>query len=138
MTDLVTFQCVKVGSKLRIRIISPGYNKEANCQFPRNIRVENATYTAPLTDISFSENAQRKFFYRVNKSNIKQNNIQIQVIYEEDDVTCVICFENEKSVVFATCGHYCCCEICSLQLKNKCPICRANIVQIVKRDQLAL
>jgi len=40
----VILECVKEGAKLRVRVVSPGYNKSFNCQFPRNIRVEGARY----------------------------------------------------------------------------------------------
>jgi len=36
--EVVRLQCVKVNGKLRIRVVSPGFNLDANCQFPRNIR----------------------------------------------------------------------------------------------------
>lgn len=38
MEDIVRFKCVKEFGKLRIKIISQGYNPYANCQFPKNIR----------------------------------------------------------------------------------------------------
>jgi len=38
--DIVYLQCVKVKNKLRVRITTPGYKNDANCQFPRAIRVE--------------------------------------------------------------------------------------------------
>ena len=34
-TNYVYLKCVKEGKKLRIRITSPGYNNDANCQFPK-------------------------------------------------------------------------------------------------------
>lgn len=40
----VIVECVKQAGKLRMRVISPGFKKTYNCQFPRNIRVEGAKY----------------------------------------------------------------------------------------------
>jgi predicted DNA-binding WGR domain protein len=43
-TKGVIVECVKQGSKLRVRVVSPGFDKSFNCQFPRNIRVDGARY----------------------------------------------------------------------------------------------
>jgi hypothetical protein len=37
--------------------------------------------------------------------------------------TCVVCIDHPVEVVFASCGHMCCCEKCGLTL-TRCPICR--------------
>lgn len=40
----VIVQCVKEGSKLRVKVISSGYNSDWMVQFPRNIREEGVKY----------------------------------------------------------------------------------------------
>jgi Ca-activated chloride channel family protein len=40
----VLLKCEKEGGKLRIKVISEGYNPELNVQFPRNIREAGVTY----------------------------------------------------------------------------------------------
>ncbi len=40
----VIVECVKQAGKLRMRVVSPGFESTFNCQFPRNIRVEGAKY----------------------------------------------------------------------------------------------
>ena len=40
----VMVECFQDGSKLRVKVISPGYNSDWNVQFPRNIREAGATY----------------------------------------------------------------------------------------------
>ncbi len=40
----VMVECFKEGGKLRVRVISAGYNKELRCQFPKGIRKEGARY----------------------------------------------------------------------------------------------
>ena len=40
----VMVECFQDGSKLRIKVVSPGYNSDWNVQFPRNIREAGATY----------------------------------------------------------------------------------------------
>lgn len=40
----VIVECFRVGSKLKIRVVSPGYNSDWNVQFPRDIRAEGQRY----------------------------------------------------------------------------------------------
>jgi len=140
----VRLRCSKIANKLRVRIISPGYNHESNCQFPTAIRKNGQEYMVPSTDISFCERSNQKFFYRIGKKNISvvDSNLfpienSIEKVYGDDDTDteCCICLTEEKDVVFAPCGHYTCCNTCSIKIKE-CPICRAYIGQIVKRDQI--
>jgi hypothetical protein len=148
MENIVRLKCVKAGSKLRVRIISPGYNPDANCQFPRAIRVEGREYTAPADAITFSEDRNKKFFYRVKKSAITvvegaaTGAGAVDKVYGDDaiDMDCVVCMAFQKDVVFAPCGHYCCCSTCATTVKTRqgnCPICRGRIQQVVRRDQIA-
>ena len=146
---LVYFQCVKANGKLRVRIISNGYNPEANCQFPRAIRVEGAKYSAPVSDLSFSE-TRGKFFYRVKKHNIEiidsvndlaevleETKISVNKVYENKGADCVICMDKGHEVVFVPCGHYCLCENCANQIlgtTKKCPLCRQVVSMAVTRD----
>lgn len=142
--ELIYFTCVKANSKLRVRIISPGFNHEANCQFPRAIRLEGRKYSAPRSNLSFAQN-NGKFFYRVSKHNIKiiddipEQKIKMDKIYETEE--CVICMENDNEVVMYPCGHFCMCKSCSDQIiktTNKCPLCRKQITMAVTRDQLQI
>lgn len=156
-SDLIKFICIKQGSRLRVRIISPGYNPNANCQFPRKIRKEGAIYEAPKEALTFSKNSAQKFFYRVKASSIKvifandenndgiigsneiQNNttsIHLEKVYGESG-ECNICFDNKKDIVFVPCGHFCCCHYCYSQLKEKtCIMCREKINLVATLDQL--
>ncbi|XP_033098633.1 E3 ubiquitin-protein ligase SP1-like [Anneissia japonica] len=46
----------------------------------------------------------------------------------EDSKLCVICGEDERSLVFMPCGHCCSCKMCYTNLPNKlCPMCRKGI-----------
>jgi len=53
----VLVQCDRIGGKLRIRVISDGYDAALNVQFPRSIREEGVTYVVdaivPSADGSF-------------------------------------------------------------------------------------
>ncbi len=56
----VVLQCVREQGKLRIRVISEGYNPDFNVQFPRHLREEGATYLVESVELSSSSS-----FYRV-------------------------------------------------------------------------
>lgn len=152
MSVSVKLRCVKEGSRLRVKILSQGYSPHANCQFPKNIRLEGREYSVPANDISLCD-TRGKFFYRVKKQNIiildsDLNNVDLKdnlkelKIYGDDDMTeCNICMNDTTLkpdiifVILAPCGHYCICKDCSSKIKE-CPMCRSNIAQIVTRDQL--
>ncbi|KAL5049474.1 hypothetical protein BDW71DRAFT_204732 [Aspergillus fruticulosus] len=53
-----------------------------------------------------------------------------EVADEEMDL-CQICFGEEQDALFYDCGHVCACVTCARQVEI-CPICRKNIVNVVK------
>ena len=145
--ELVRLKCVKEGNRLRIKIVSNGYSSDANCQFPKDIRLDGREYEVPKSDVSLS-NTRGKFFYRIKKNNIVicnkslENDFSKLKIYGDENITeCCICMNDVESqpdivfIIISPCGHYCCCKDCVKSLKQ-CPMCRANIEQIVTKDQL--
>ncbi|NER27870.1 MAG: VWA domain-containing protein [Symploca sp. SIO1C4] len=56
----ILVKCFREGGKLRVKVISEGYNPELNVQFPRSIRQEGTTYV--VDEIKLSANGS---FYRV-------------------------------------------------------------------------
>jgi hypothetical protein len=56
----VIVECVKEGSKLRVRVVSPGYKSDWFCQFPRDIREAGARYV-----VDEVREATQGGFYRV-------------------------------------------------------------------------
>jgi hypothetical protein len=54
----IVVECVSDGGKLRVRVASPGYHKEWNVQFPKNLRVEGARYVVD----SVHESAQGGYY----------------------------------------------------------------------------
>jgi hypothetical protein len=61
-------------------------------------------------------------------SGLDNDNIENQKI--DPKKFCIVCFENEKVVIFVPCGHKCCCEKCGdiiFSQKKKCPICTLKI-----------
>lgn len=55
----VLVECIRQGGKLRVRVISDGYNPEFNVQFPRHLREEGVTYIVEEIKLSANED-----FYR--------------------------------------------------------------------------
>ncbi len=153
LPPLVTLKCVKEKSRLRIKIITPGYIQGANCQFPKDIRVDGREYTVPRQDVVMAD-TRGKFFYRIKKNNIKivetHSNAEIVskdslTVYsnngDDDAIECSICMEGLNDdpslvfVIFVPCGHYCCCQGCGKSLKTCC-MCRADIRLQITKDQL--
>jgi hypothetical protein len=62
--SLVYLQCIKDGSRLRVRILSSGYFTTANCQFPRALREEGRYFSAPVSSVRLAGNSGT-YFYRV-------------------------------------------------------------------------
>jgi hypothetical protein len=153
----VLLKCVKEKSKLRVKMISSQpFIKGINCQFPRDIREEGMYYVVKsegvklkgkfytvmqkdiITCKTFDLNEVKKYIDDLTKiQGDNVNKIKPKTIFgEDDDSECIICFSEIKSSVFSPCGHYMTCGACSLRCKN-CPICRAVIVAILKRDEIA-
>jgi len=57
--DGIVLECYKEGSKLRVRVVSEGYNGQWNVQFPRNLREEGARYV-----VESVKESSRGGFYR--------------------------------------------------------------------------
>ena len=136
----IELKCVQEGSKLRVRIVSPGYNPNANCSFPRALREVDRRFLVPIENITFSENSSKKFFYRVKPKGIKvvetsTTPLKIYGNSEDDPTDCCVCLCEERSVAFAPCGHYITCLGCSGLLKV-CPLCRTKISRIVKKEEI--
>ena len=49
----------------------------------------------------------------------------------KSELQCVVCFDENKNIVFVPCHHLCCCEDCGATLQ-KCPLCRKGISDRVK------
>ena len=142
MLELVQLVCIEEGSKLRVRIVSDGYIKTANCQFLREIRMKGRQYLVNPIHIRLITRRGKWFYSIQNKNAIqivsegftieKTLDIKNIKIYEDDIVECGICMDKEKQIVFYPCGHYYCCSGCSQRVKL-CPICRQTITNYIDR-----
>lgn len=130
---------MKEKSKLRVRIITDGYFKNANCQFPRDLRQEGLIYKVHRRNVTLIT-TRGKYFYSVKKNHIELHKpAEIPTNFEVyEDVTqeeCLICYANKKSVIFFPCGHYYTCQECSIRVE-KCPICREKITNMIKKEEM--
>ena len=139
----VNLACIKEGSRLRVRITSPGYLNTANCQFPRAIRAVGAKYAVPASAVTLASGPAGKYFYRIKKSEItilKEKPVSVKKIFEEGGEECVICMVNHYDRVIVPCGHFCLCVTCVTVLQRssdpRCPMCRGSIEAAVSRDEI--
>lgn len=140
----VELYCIKVGSKLRVRIATSGYLRTANCQFPRDLRVDGRRYAVEPRDIQLVT-TRGKYFYAVkNKKGIRIVNdgeviekpkVHVDKIYtDESTEDCLVCMEKEKEIIFSPCGHLYVCSNCVKDIKQ-CPICRGQIAGTIHKSE---
>jgi hypothetical protein len=137
--ERIELVCVKQGGKLRVRIVTPGYYTEANCQFPRELRVEHARYRVSPLAITLVT-SRGKYYYSIRD----RGSIEvvaptapgaIQVFEDAGTSDCAVCFDAPKQCVLYPCGHFYTCNACSRALRT-CPICRADIVQRIDKTDM--
>jgi Zinc finger, C3HC4 type (RING finger) len=142
----VRFLCVAEGSRLRVRVITPGYQNGINCQFPRAIREEGGVYWAPASAVTLArQGAHGTFFYRVTGSRVQRGlppahahahhgaaaiasgastglskeALQAMRVFGDDDqfTDCVVCMDRIRAVVLVPCGHFNLCAECAHQMQ---------------------
>lgn len=140
-SDYVYLECVRVRSKLRVRIVSPGYYNDANCMFPRDIRIAGRKYRVPRFNVSLIT-TRGQYYYSV-KSGIEvldnpmaMRPEEIKIFEDTSMDECAICMVEKKAVIVNPCGHYYMCDGCSRSV-NKCPICRGPIHSFLRKDDMA-
>lgn len=141
MSD-VLLKCVRDQGKLRVRILSKGYYRNANCQFPTALRVEGRHYSVPPNAITLIT-SRGKYFYSVTKkplikivddAEVAVLELSALTVYEDASMSeCAICFANPKSIIMVPCGHFYTCDVCTSQLR-KCPICREDIKSTINKS----
>lgn len=134
----VELECIKIGPKLRIRIVSSGYYRDANCQFPRDLRVEGRHYKVPRNSISLITTRGKYYYSITSRGSIQviDTDLHALKVYEDaDTIDCAICMALPKDSVMYPCGHFYTCDECSKKLAT-CPICRQKITQIIPKAQI--
>lgn len=149
-SEFVYLQCVRQGSRLRIRILSRGYFNDANCQFPKDIRTAGAGYRVRARDVKLIT-TRGKYFYSVKNRDlitpipleeareaIKPRALppdQLKIYEDAGMEECAVCLTEPKSVVLNPCGHYYMCGGCAGMVRV-CPICRAAILGLIAKADM--
>ena len=56
-----------------------------------------------------------------------------QQMDDDEKGLCIICMSVKINTVFYRCGHMCCCLDCSFRVRrDKCPICRQLITDVIR------
>lgn len=139
--------CLKEGSRLRVRITTPGYLSTANCQFPRALRVEGRMFKVSPSAVHLAAGPRGKYFYRVNgpvevlgasseAEVATPQTVSLEHVYD-DGGDCVVCLDAPKTRIMVPCGHFCLCDACNAQLRKRaCPICRSGIALAITPEQM--
>lgn len=140
--NYVEMYCVQEGSKLRVKISTIGYLRNANVQFPKDLRVNGRRFRVLKSSVNLIT-IRGKYYYSVKKRNcidiidiVSTSDLNSITLYEDTETNeCAICLCNEKNTIFIPCGHYYCCNVCSDKLRE-CPICRSQILQKIDKSMM--
>lgn len=131
--DYVELKCIKEGTKLRVKIISQGYINYANCQFPKDLRIEGRRFKVKPEYIKLITQKGRWFYSIKKKNSIEiidnistEELLKLQIYEDKDENECSICMTEFKNDVFYPCGHFYTCKKCSNKLSH-CPYCKQII-----------
>ena len=138
MGDYVYLECVKVKSKLRVRIVSPGYYNDANCMFPKDIRAEGAKYKVHRWNVSLIT-TRGKYYYAV-KTGIEVLPVtldpkDVKIFEDTSTDECAVCMCEKKDTIINPCGHFYMCSGCAHQV-DKCPICRGPVSGFINKKDM--
>ena len=143
-TEFVYLTCVKSQGKLRVRITTPGYLTTANCQFPRDLRVEGRNFRVKPSVVKLMT-ARNKYYYCIKSAKDieivdaaaipKQPPPKIKVYQDTEQEECLICYDAAKEAVFNPCGHFYTCHACSARCKT-CPVCRHPVLSVIDKNEL--
>ena len=141
MDDYVYLTCVKEGSRLRVRIVSPGYYADANCMFPRDIRVAGRKYRTHRSNVSLIT-TRGKYYYSVKTGiqvitddELTTKPEEFRIFEDESTDECLICLTEKKSVIVNPCGHFYMCSACATAL-TRCPICRGPVSGLLRKEDM--
>ena len=85
-----------------------------------NIPSEEGTALFPIVNVTLLEKYSDKLLN-------EQLGFYIRPKSTENRLTCIICLDNERNILFNPCHHICCCNRCVNNLNNMCPVCRQEI-----------
>ena len=148
--DYIYLTCIKEKSKLRVRILTSGYFDKANCQFPRDLRIEGRYFKVHKRNVKLIT-TRGKYYYCVKSKHDIEIIDEIVMLERElsescsvsglkiyEDQTqeeCLICCDAKKDIIFYPCGHFYTCKTCSPNC-SKCPICRVKVEAYINKEDM--
>jgi hypothetical protein len=142
--DYVICECVREGSRLRVRITSPGYYHDANCMFPRDMRLPGRKFRVRQANIRLITSRNKYYYSAGSRTEIEvlsdadatAESLKKLKIYEDTTAPeCAICFAAPKDTIIDPCGHFYMCATCA-QTVTQCPICRGHIAGRIHKSQM--
>jgi hypothetical protein len=143
-TNKVFLRCIDDHGKLRVRIMNPGFYTSANCQFPRDLRVDGRYFRVSPEHIKLIT-TRGKYYYSIkNKKDIEivvQKDVPEYIapslkVYEDiEQEECLLCYDAPKETVFSPCGHFYTYSSCSVKC-SKCPICRVVVSDYINKKDM--
>lgn len=129
----INLECILIKKKLRVRVITNGYNNKANCRFPRKLRLDGRQYKIKSDNIKTCETKNNKFYY------IVKGDIEIIKDYKPEKIydssLCAVCLNAEAQMCYIPCNHMCICLDCDKQYNcDKCIMCRSEILRKINKD----
>jgi hypothetical protein len=80
-----------------------------------------------ITTISTKKVAELKFECDLKDKEIENLKVVMEQMMENNqEKQCVICFERQISYICIPCGHRCVCAVCVIKMKRTCPVCRQD------------
>jgi len=129
----VYLQCNKVKGKLRINVISLGYNNDANCRFPKALRVEGRQYKISSNNLGVQSSKNGTCYYIVRGDIEIVKDVKPERIFEIK--LCVVCLTNPSQIVYIPCCHQVICKECDIHYKgHSCPMCRTTISRKIDKE----
>lgn len=135
----ISSKCKFIENKLKDKIL---YGDEINyileseqikrlieCGFPKSriliVAIKHLQLGNDINDVTKILNLlyAQQDKYNNNLLDSEQNNITNAT----DNRICIICFENERDILFIPCHHLLCCRDCYFKLSQTCPICSRHI-----------
>jgi hypothetical protein len=144
-TSVVLLECVAIGSKLKVKMRTQGFIMNANCQFPRDLRVAGRKFEVNADAVKLMRAKGGTYFYSVKdkqkirvigetSSSSSSSATSLSHIYEDTECNdCVVCLCEAKTTVMVPCGHFYTCQACSARLTT-CPMCRAPITDRIDKS----
>ena len=113
----------------------------------KNGRIKNSRYESyaineiGISSISREINNEILRHYKKEECALQQKLESLKIRYEKLKDTyeellgskqCIICCDKDRDTLIMPCRHLVCCSVCLLNLDDKCPVCKGDIVMQIK------